>query len=94
VSAFEAEAKALLAVRARSNGVGWRGVTPHVALAWIRGQLGVDDALHRQCAQALRDRDGLAEPEGRDLAPEEVRAHVEVLGHLTRLARRAREAAG
>jgi hypothetical protein len=54
----------------------------------------VDDALYRRCAQALRDRDALAEREVRALAPEQVRAHVEALGQLTRLARRVREGTG
>ena len=100
VGALDAEARALMAFRARSNGVGWTraGRTPRARLAWIREQLGgaagADEALYRRCVQAIRDHDDLAEREGCDLAPEEVRAHIEALGRLARLARRAREAAG
>jgi hypothetical protein len=98
VGALEVEARAIMSLSARRNGAGWPGATPHARLAWIREQLGgapgVTDALYRRCMQAIRDRDALAEQEGRDLAPEQVRAHVEALGRLTRLARRAREAAG
>jgi hypothetical protein len=98
VGALEVEAQALMAVSARRNGVARPGATPHARLAWIRQHLGraagVDDALYRRCAQALRDRDALAEREVRALAPEQVRAHVEALGQLTRLARRVREGTG
>ena len=99
VGALDAEARALMASRARSNGVGWTraGRTPRARLAWIREQLGgpagADEALYHRCMQAIRDHDDLAEREGCDLAPEEVRAHIEALGRLARLARRAREAA-
>ena len=77
-----------MALRVRSNGVGWTraGRTPRARLAWIREQLGgaagADEALYRRCVQAIRDHDDLAEREGCDLAPEQVRAHIEALGRL------------
>jgi hypothetical protein len=63
VGALDAEAKALMALRVRSNGVGWTraGRTPRARLAWIREQLGgaagADEALGRLARLARRARE-------------------------------------